>query len=85
LELIPDSAADWEVTVRGADKLATVLRENQEAVYLFRELTTLRFDVPIEETLADLEWKGVPRPRFESFCASVGFDPDSIRVHRWEE
>jgi 5'-3' exonuclease len=85
LELIPESPADWEVTVRGSDKLAAVLRENQEAVYLFRELTTLRFDVPIEESLADLEWKGVPRPHFESFCASVGFDPDSIRVHRWAE
>jgi hypothetical protein len=83
--LIPDSAADWEVTVRGADKLASVLRENQEAVYLFRELTTLRFDVPIEESLADLEWRGVPRSAFETFCASVGFDPDSIRVHRWAD
>ncbi len=85
LELIPESATDWEVTVRSADKLAAVLRENQEAVHLFRELTTLRLDVPIEESLADLEWMGVPRPRFESFCKSVGFDPDSIRVHRWVE
>ena len=85
LELIPESAADWEVTVRSADKLAAVLRENQEAVHLFRELTTLRFDVPIEESLTDLEWMGVPRAPFEAFCTSVGFDPDSIRVHRWAE
>ncbi len=85
LELIPESAADWEVTVRGGDKLAATFRENQEAVYLYRELTTLRFDVPIEESLEDLEWKGVPRHRFEEFCASVGFDPESIRVHRWAE
>ena len=85
LELIPESAADWEVTVRSSDKLAAVLRENQEAVHLFRELTTLRLDVPIEESLADLEWMGVPRAQFESFCQSVGFDPDSIRVHRWAD
>ena len=85
LELIPESARDWEVTVRSGDKLAAVLRENQEAVHLFRELTTLRLDVPIEESLADLEWIGVPRARFEAFCKSVGFDPDSIRVHRWAE
>ena len=85
LELIPESAADWEVTVRSADKLADVLRENQEAVHLFRELTTLRLDVPIEESLADLEWMGVPRARFEDFCATVGFDPGSIRVHRWAD
>ena len=85
LELIPESAADWEVTVRSGDKLAAVLRENQEAVHLFRELTTLRLDVPIEESLADLEWMGVPRAHFEDFCATVGFDPDSIRVHRWAD
>ena len=71
--------------MRSADKIAAVLRENQEAVHLFRELTTLRLDVPIEESLADLEWMGVPRPRFEAFCKSVGFDPDSIRVHRWAD
>jgi len=85
LELIPESAADWEVTVRGGDKLAATLRDSQDVVYLYRELTTLRLDVPIEESLPDLEWMGVPRPRFESFCASVGFDPESIRVHRWAD
>jgi 5'-3' exonuclease len=85
LELIPESAADWEVTVRSGDKLAAVLRENQEAVHLFRELTTLRLDVPIKESLADLEWKGVPRAPFEAFCASVGFDPEAIRVHCWAD
>jgi 5'-3' exonuclease len=85
LELIPESASDWEVTIRGGDKLATVLRESQDLAYLYRELTTLRLDVPIEESLEDLEWKGVPRPMFEEFCASVGFDPDSIRVHRWAD
>jgi len=85
LELIPGSAADWEVTVRGADKLSATLRENQDLAYMYRELTTLRLDVPIEDSLADLEWKGVPRPQFEQFCGSVGFDPESIRVHRWAE
>ncbi len=85
LELIPESAADWGVTVRGGDKLAATLRDSQELVYLYRELTTLRLDVPIEESLPDLEWMGVPRSRFESFCASVGFDSESIRVHRWAD
>jgi 5'-3' exonuclease len=85
LELIPESSADWEVAVRGADKLAATLSENRDLAHMYRELTTLRLDVPIEETLADLEWRGVPRPRFEQFCASVGFDPESIRVHRWAD
>jgi 5'-3' exonuclease len=83
LELIPESAADWDLTVRGAEKLAATLRENIELAYAYRELTTLRLDVPIAESLSDLEWRGVPRPQFEGFCSSVGFDPEKIRVHRW--
>lgn len=84
LELIPVEAAEWEVTVRGADKLAATLREYVQEVYLYRELTTLRLDVPIAETLDDLEWRGVPREVFEAFCRSVGLDPEAIRVHRWQ-
>ncbi|HSO49260.1 MAG TPA: 5'-3' exonuclease H3TH domain-containing protein, partial [Acidimicrobiia bacterium] len=83
LELIPESAGDWDLTVRGADKLAATLRENRELAFAYRELTTLRLDVPIEETLSDLEWRGVPRAAFEEFCSEVGFDPETIRVHRW--
>ncbi len=85
LELIPASAGDWEVTVRSADKLAATLRDHQEEVFLFRELTTLRLDVPITESLEDLEWQGVPRETFEGFCSRVGLDPDAIRVDRWRE
>lgn len=85
LELIPGSAADWEVTVRGADKLAATLRENKDLAFMYRELTTLRLDVPIEESLSDLEWRGVPRAEFDDFCARVGFDPETIRDHRWVE
>jgi 5'-3' exonuclease len=83
LELIPADPADWGVKVRGADKLAVTLAEHQEEVYLYRELTTLRLDVPIEEELSDLEWKGVPEGLFRDFCARMGFDPDAINVHRW--
>lgn len=83
LELIPEDPADWGVKVRGAEKLAATLAEHREEAYLYRELTTLRLDVPIEETLDDLEWKGVPEGRFRSFCDTWGFDPDSINVHRW--
>jgi 5'-3' exonuclease len=83
LEMIPSSAADWEVTVRSADKLAATLEANREAAYLYRELTTLRLDVPVAETLDDLEWGGVPRERFVRFCQSQGLDADAIRVDRW--
>lgn len=85
LELIPGDPLDWGVKVRGADKLAATLAEHQEEAYLYRELTTLRLDVPIEESLDDLEWKGVPEDQFRAFCDTWGFDADSINVHRWAE
>lgn len=85
LELIPQSPSDWGLQVRSADKLAATLRENLELAFLYRELTTLRLDVPIEESLDDLEWKGVPRGPFEEFLAPLGVDPDSIRVERWAD
>jgi 5'-3' exonuclease len=85
LELIPPDANNWGLTVRGASKLAETLARHQEEVYLYRELTTLRLDVPIDEDLADLEWRGVPADRFREFCGRMGFDPDAITVHRWAD
>jgi 5'-3' exonuclease len=83
IEMIPASSDDWGVSVRGAVKLAETLRENLELAFFYRELTTLRLDVPIDESLEDLEWKGVERGLYETFCAKLGFDPSKIRVHRW--
>ncbi len=84
LELIPASAAEWGVSVRSADRLATTLQENLAKAFLYRELTTLRLDAPIAESLGDLEWMGVPRDLFESFCGRVGLDSGAINVHRWQ-
>lgn len=85
LELIPDDPADWEAAVRGATRLAETLRTRREEAFLYRELTTLRLDVPLREELVDLEWKGVPRPRFLAFCETMGLDPEAVRVDRWAE
>ena len=85
LELIPPDPVDWGVQVRGAQKLAESLAAHQDELYLYRELTTLRLDVPIEESLSDLEWKGVPEQRFREFCGQMGFDADAINVHRWAD
>jgi 5'-3' exonuclease len=85
LELIPLDGSTWEVEVRGAAKLAATLRDHLEEAYLYRELTTLRLDVPIAESLSDLEWRGVPRDLLVEVCAELGFDPEAIRVHRWAE
>jgi hypothetical protein len=85
LELIPDDPANWEVPVRGAARLADTLRIRRDEALLYRELTTLRFDVPLPEDLPDLEWQGVPRDRFVAFCRAMGLDPETIRVDRWAD
>ena len=83
LELIPADPEEWGLAVRGAGKLAETLAGHQQEVYLYRDLTTLRLDVPIGEDLAALEWQGVPEGPFREFCERMGFDADAIRVHRW--
>lgn len=59
IEMIPDDPAAWGVSVRGAEKLAETLRRDRERAMLYRTLTTLRRDVPLGHSLADLEWRGV--------------------------
>jgi 5'-3' exonuclease len=85
LESIPESADDWDVTVRGASKLADTLEERREDALLYRELTRLRLDVPLTESLEDLEWRGVRRDEFLAMCDELGFDGETRnRPHRWQ-
>lgn len=83
IEHIPLDERRWKVTVRGAARLAENLREYIEDARLFRTLTTLRYDVPIEEDLGDLEWLGAPREDYLSFCDELGFESLQDRPHRW--
>lgn len=85
LESIPLDPQDWAPQVRGKERLAESLRLGFEDALLFRELATLRLDVPIEEDLAALEWRGVPRQRFEEFCDRFGFGAIRERPGRWTD
>ncbi len=83
LEDIPERASHWDVGVRNGLALAETLRTCRADAELFRELATLRLDVPIDETLDDLEWHGVPRDRFEAMIERLGARHLLGRVHRW--
>jgi 5'-3' exonuclease len=74
LEHIPESAEEWDVSVRGAIKLAETLTARREEAVLFRTLTTLRTDVPLAESLDDLRWRGVVEPDFTELCVELGFE-----------
>lgn len=85
LDAIPETAGEWDVTVRGAATLAATLREHRAEALLFRRLATLNTDAVIDDELAALEWRGVPRAEFEPLCAELGFGGVVGRVHRWAE
>jgi len=68
LEAIPAAAADWRVQVRGAKALAASLIQHREDALLFRELATLRTDVPLAESLADLRWRGADDDAFAALA-----------------
>jgi 5'-3' exonuclease len=71
LEAIPGSAAEWDVGVRGAARLATTLAAEGERALLFRTLATLRTDAPIGADVDALRWRG-PRAEFGDWAARLG-------------
>ena len=83
IEGIPLEVAQWQVTVRGAEKLAATLREHIGDALLYRFLAQLRRDVPLPESLRDMEWHGVPQERFLALCDELGFGDLRERPQRW--
>jgi 5'-3' exonuclease len=83
LEAIPADASKWPSDLRGAERLATSLAQLRQEVLLYRKLATLVTDVPLKETLGDLEWRGTPRKPFEAWCAKAGSTNLVPRIRRW--
>ena len=71
LERIPERAADWDVSVRGAARLALTLADQGERARLFRALATLRADAPIGTDVDALQWVG-PRPELAAWSERLG-------------
>ncbi len=72
IEDIPDDEDSWGFKVRGAASLAKVLRENREAATLYKSLATLRLDVPLEEDLDQIEWRGPDTAALGTLCSELG-------------
>jgi 5'-3' exonuclease len=70
LEDIPPDPADWEVAVRGAAKLAGVLKESHDDALLFKDLATLRVDRSLLARVEELRWRG-PTRDFARVCADI--------------
>ena len=71
LEHIPERAAEWGVSVRGAIRLAETLAAQRERARLFRELATLRLDAPVGTGVDALCWTG-PHADFAAWAERLG-------------
>ncbi len=66
LENIPADWRTWGVNCARPGALSLALEENRELVMLFRSLATLRTEVPVFDSVDQLEWHG-PTPAFDQF------------------
>jgi 5'-3' exonuclease len=68
LESIPSDWRTWQVNAANACALAQTLARERDRAFLFRDLATLRSDIPLFESVDDLQWKG-PTPAFAPLAA----------------
>jgi 5'-3' exonuclease len=81
LEAIPEDWKTWGVNAYNASGLARTLAENRELVFLFRRLATLRTDIPLFESVDELQWSG-PTPSFPALAARFDAAVTAERVNR---
>ena len=70
LESIPADWRSWGVNATRPAALSAILEQEREQAFLFRDLATLRTDVPVFDTIDALRWDG-PTPAFASIAARL--------------
>jgi len=82
IELIPDDPNKLGLGPGRATTLLENLKNNYKDALLFRELSTLRTDVPLKETVSDLKWQGAT-PRLKKVCKELGSESILERIKIW--
>jgi 5'-3' exonuclease len=70
LENIPKDWKEWHPSVARARSLSESLFGNWDDALLFRQLATLRLDVPVFNSIDELRWKG-PLDCFDDHCRTL--------------
>ena len=70
IESIPDDWATWGVNASRPAALAATLTRDRERAFLFRDLATLRTDIPLFDSVDDLRWNG-PTAAFPPVAARL--------------
>jgi 5'-3' exonuclease len=68
LESIPADWRSWSVNAASPAALARTLERERANAFLFRDLATLREDIPLFDTVDDLRWRG-PTAEFPPLAA----------------
>ena len=58
IESIPESWRDWGIDVVNPFALSETLRRDYERALSFRDLATLRVDIPLFQSVEELRWSG---------------------------
>jgi 5'-3' exonuclease len=82
IESIPKDPKKLPLGLGRATTLVENLQQNYKDALLFRELSTLRQDVPLKENLKDLEWKGATS-KFKKVCEELREERIAERVMKW--
>lgn len=82
IEAIPKDPKKIPLGLGRATTLVENLQNNYKNALLFRELSTLRTDVPLTEKLDDLKWRGA-YPRLKKFCHELGDERIPERIPLW--
>ncbi len=71
IELIPPDFTKWSGRPRGARALAEQLEAHRQQALLYKQLATLRLDVPLPEAIADLRYQGARRDAMQQVCEQI--------------
>jgi 5'-3' exonuclease len=70
LEEIPADWREWGINLANPKTLAETLLQNRKLVFLFRDLATLRTDIPLFASVQQLKWSGATAD-FPAFAARL--------------
>ena len=70
IEDIPAAPGQWDITVRGAPKLAATLQAQRDEALLFRRIATLELDAPVFDDVEELRWTG-PTEAIDDVCRRI--------------
>lgn len=83
IESIPKDPKKLPLGLGRATTLLENLQTNYQDALLFKDLSTLRQDVPLKESLKDLEWKGATQ-KLKKVCEKLQSESVIERVKKWK-